>query len=47
MVLGGLLILNVIYFGIMLVITAIWVYMVVKIMKKYFKVTHNLTQYQA
>lgn len=40
-------ILNTLYYGIMLVITTIWVFMVVKIMKKYFTVTHNLTQYQA
>lgn len=47
MVVGGLLILNVIYFGIMAIITLIIIYSLYRILKKFFKVTHSIAQMQA
>lgn len=46
-VIGGLLILNVIYFGVMAVITVIILYSLYRILSKFFKVTHSIAQMQA
>lgn len=47
MVIGGFLILNVIYFGIMAVITLIILYSLYTTLRKFFKVTHSIAQMQA
>ena len=47
MVVGGLLILNIIYYGVMAVITIIMMVLTFRILKKFFKVTHSIAQYQA
>lgn len=46
-VLGGLLILNVIYFGIMAIVTIILIITLYRILNKFFKVTHSIAQMQA
>jgi ABC-type multidrug transport system fused ATPase/permease subunit len=47
MVVGGLCILNVIYFGAMAIATFLLFLIVLTVLKKFFKVTHVLTQQQA
>lgn len=46
-VIGGLLILNIIYFGVMAIITIIIIYSLYRILNKFFKVTHSIAQMQA